>query len=54
MRSRRDTSHEGTTRVVLAQEHAMPRLAASEWIFPRIDAALFLLLLVCIATLFHG
>ena len=39
---------------MLAQEHAMPRFRASEWIVPRVDVALFLLLLVCAAALFHG
>jgi hypothetical protein len=39
---------------VLAQELAMPRFRVSEWIVPRIDVALFLLLLVGAAALFHG
>jgi hypothetical protein len=42
------------TVVVLAQEHAMPRFRASEWIVPPIVVPLFLLLLVGAAAMFHG
>jgi hypothetical protein len=39
---------------VLAQEHAMSRFRASEWIVPPVIVPLFLLLLVGAAALFRG
>jgi len=39
---------------VSVQEHAMPRLRASEWIVPPIAIPLFLMLPVAAAAQFHG